>query len=121
MEQTRQQHHPRTVRLPRVPTSSLFVTGVSPFSLDIHLNQMKELRSKAIELQSHSAHNNVSNPLPPVSIFGKALYIGQNNFAGNLADLGISGVMQFILGTIWHRRQNILGAEASTNQIIIRC
>ncbi|XP_074263377.1 GDSL esterase/lipase At4g01130-like [Silene latifolia] len=83
----------------RVPTSSLFVTGVSPFSLDIQLNQMKEFRSKVIELQSHSTHNNVSNPLPPVSIFGKALYtiyIGQNDFTGNLASLGISGVMQFV-------------------------
>ncbi|XP_074263376.1 GDSL esterase/lipase At4g01130-like [Silene latifolia] len=83
----------------RLPTTSLFVTGISPFSLDIQLNQMKEFRSTVIELQSHSTPNNVSNPLPPVNIFGKALYtiyIGQNDFTRDLARLGISGVMQFV-------------------------
>ncbi|KAH9604157.1 hypothetical protein KSS87_010497 [Heliosperma pusillum] len=70
----------------RLPTTSLFVTGVSPFSLDIQLNQMKEFRSKVIEVQSHSTRNNALY----------TIYIGQNDFTGNLATLGISGVMQFV-------------------------
>ncbi|XP_077210201.1 GDSL esterase/lipase At4g01130-like isoform X2 [Tasmannia lanceolata] len=35
-----------------LPTTSLFVTGVSPFSLGIQLNQMKEFKAKVLELQS---------------------------------------------------------------------
>ncbi|KAK9743119.1 hypothetical protein RND81_03G218800 [Saponaria officinalis] len=83
----------------RIPTTSLFVTGVGPFSLDIQLNQMKELHSTVISLQSNSTYTNISTPLPSVRMFGKALYtfyIGQNDFTGNLASLGISGVMQFV-------------------------
>ncbi|XP_021850789.1 GDSL esterase/lipase At4g01130 isoform X2 [Spinacia oleracea] len=75
----------------RLPNTSLFVTGVSPFSLAIQLNQLKELQSKV--------HDNVSTPLPSVSTFGKALYtfyIGQNDFTGNLAYIGISGVKQYL-------------------------
>lgn len=37
--------------------------------------------------------------LPPPTIFGKSLYtfyIGQNDFTGNLANIGISGVKQFL-------------------------
>lgn len=37
--------------------------------------------------------------LPPPDIFGKSLYtfyIGQNDFTGNLASLGISGVKQYL-------------------------
>jgi len=41
----------------------------------------------------------VATPLPQGSIFKNALYtfyIGQNDFTGNLAALGISGVKQFL-------------------------
>lgn len=82
----------------RLPNTSLFVTGVSPFSLAIQLNQMKELQSRVLDI-SHSTSSNVSTPLPSVDIFGKALYtfyIGQNDFTGNLANLGISGVKQYL-------------------------
>lgn len=37
--------------------------------------------------------------LPPPNIFGKSLYtfyIGQNDFTGSLASLGINGVKQFL-------------------------
>ncbi|KAL3829720.1 hypothetical protein ACJIZ3_018522 [Penstemon smallii] len=79
----------------RLPQSSLFVTGVSPFSLAIQLNQMKQFKVQVDEL--HSSAGNLD--LPPPDIFGKSLYtfyIGQNDFTGNLASLGISGVQQYL-------------------------
>ena len=33
-----------------LPNTSLFVTGVSPFSLAIQLNQMKEFRTRVLEI-----------------------------------------------------------------------
>ncbi|XP_057522250.1 GDSL esterase/lipase At4g01130-like [Amaranthus tricolor] len=79
----------------RLPNTSLFVTGVSPFSLGIQLNQLKELQSRILD---HSSLE-VSTPLPSMSTFGKALYtfyIGQNDFTGNLAYIGISGVKKYL-------------------------
>ncbi|KAL8062822.1 hypothetical protein ABFX02_02G172200 [Erythranthe guttata] len=80
----------------RLPQTSLFVTGVSPFSLAIQLNQMKQFKSKVDELHSlGQAEKNI----PPPDMFGKSLYtfyIGQNDFTGNLASLGISGVKQYL-------------------------
>ncbi|KAL0464877.1 UNVERIFIED_CONTAM: GDSL esterase/lipase [Sesamum latifolium] len=78
----------------RLPHTSLFVTGVSPFSLAIQLNQMKQFKAKVDELHSSGKAN-----LPPPNIFGKSLYtfyIGQNDFTGNLASLGINGVKQLL-------------------------
>ncbi|XP_009788631.1 GDSL esterase/lipase At4g01130-like [Nicotiana sylvestris] len=77
-----------------LPQTSLFVSGVSPFSLEIQLGQMKEFKVKVDELQSKGNTN-----LPPPDIFGKSLYtiyIGQNDFTGNLARIGISGVKQYL-------------------------
>ncbi|XP_060218488.1 GDSL esterase/lipase At4g01130 [Lycium barbarum] len=78
----------------RLPQTSLFVTGVSPFSLDIQLRQMKEFKAKVDELPHKG-----KTSLPSPDIFGKSLYtfyIGQNDFTGNLARLGISGVKEFL-------------------------
>ncbi|KAL2461510.1 GDSL esterase/lipase [Abeliophyllum distichum] len=78
----------------RLPNTSLFVTGVSPFSLAIQLNQMKQFKVRVDELHSSGKTN-----LPPPGIFGKSLYtfyIGQNDFTGNLAYIGISGVKQYL-------------------------
>ncbi|XP_006339667.1 GDSL esterase/lipase At4g01130-like [Solanum tuberosum] len=78
----------------RLPQTSLFVTGVSPFSLEIQLRQMKEFKVKVDELPRKGKSN-----LPFPNIFGKSLYtfyIGQNDFTGNLARLGISGVKEFL-------------------------
>lgn len=36
----------------RLPQSSLFVTGVSPFALAIQLNQLKQFKAKVDELHS---------------------------------------------------------------------
>ncbi|OVA05094.1 Lipase [Macleaya cordata] len=75
-----------------LPNTSLFVTGISPFSLAIQLNQMKDFKAKVLEL-------NPSGYLPPRDIFGKSLntfYIGQNDFTSNLAALGIGGVQQYL-------------------------
>ncbi|KAH0733243.1 hypothetical protein KY290_002355 [Solanum tuberosum] len=78
----------------RLPQTSLFVTGVSPFSLEIQLRQMKEFKVKVDELPRKGKSN-----LPSPNIFGKSLYtfyIGQNDFTGNMARLGISGVKEFL-------------------------
>ncbi|PKA63616.1 GDSL esterase/lipase [Apostasia shenzhenica] len=75
-----------------LPNTSLFVTGISPFSLAIQLNQMKELRQRVLEMGPEGN-------LPPIEIFNEALYtidIGQNDFTSNLASIGIEGVKQFL-------------------------
>uniref|UniRef100_A0A5B7BLL5 Alpha-L-fucosidase n=1 Tax=Davidia involucrata TaxID=16924 RepID=A0A5B7BLL5_DAVIN len=77
-----------------LPNTSLFVTGISPFSLAIQLNQMKQFKVKVDEL-----HSEGSTYLPSPDIFGKSLYtfyIGQNDFTSNLASIGIEGVKQYI-------------------------
>nr|AAY41078.1 lanatoside 15-O-acetylesterase [Digitalis grandiflora] len=82
-----------TVLLPR---TSLFVTGVSPFSLGIQLNQMKQFKLQVDRLHHSSGKLN----LPAPDIFRKSLYtlyIGQNDFTGNLGSLGISGVKKRII------------------------
>ncbi|KAL6839560.1 hypothetical protein ACP4OV_030499 [Aristida adscensionis] len=73
------------------PTTSLFVTGISPFYLAVQLNQMKELISRA------NSSNGNSGQLPPPDIFGKALYtidIGQNDYTSNLGSQSIETVKQ---------------------------
>uniref|UniRef100_A0A6M2EPC6 Uncharacterized protein n=1 Tax=Populus davidiana TaxID=266767 RepID=A0A6M2EPC6_9ROSI len=80
-----------------LPNTSLFVTGISPFSLAIQINQMKEFKAKVHEF--HSARQQGSTPLPSPDIFGKSLYtfyIGQNDFTSNLAAIGIGGVKQYL-------------------------
>ncbi|KAF8379649.1 hypothetical protein HHK36_029093 [Tetracentron sinense] len=79
-----------------LPNTSLFVTGISPFSLAIQLNQMKDFKARVHELQSSG---NGSKQLPSPRIFGKSLYtlyIGQNDFTSNLAAIGIGGVKQYL-------------------------
>ncbi|ERN05037.1 hypothetical protein AMTR_s00053p00063310 [Amborella trichopoda] len=79
-----------------LPNTSLFVTGISPFSLAIQLNQMKDFKARVIELQSHGMDHKT---LPLPDVFGKSLYtfdIGQNDFTSNLAAIGISGVQQYL-------------------------
>lgn len=79
----------------RLPTTSLFVSGVSPFSLGIQLNQMKHFRSLVDALSSSKEPTNLPSP----NIFEKSLYtfyIGQNDFTGNLASTGIGGVQQYL-------------------------
>ncbi|KAM7476488.1 hypothetical protein LguiB_023731 [Lonicera macranthoides] len=77
-----------------LPKTSLFVSGLSPFSLAIQLNQMKEFKVRVDQL-----HSKGNKKLPPASIFGKSLYtfyIGQNDFTSNLASIGITGVQQYL-------------------------
>ncbi|XP_052211167.1 GDSL esterase/lipase At4g01130 [Diospyros lotus] len=77
-----------------LPNTSLFVTGISPFSLAIQLNQMKQFKAR---VDGH--HSKGSTKLPRADIFGKSLYtfyIGQNDFTSNLASLGIGGVKQYL-------------------------
>ncbi|PHT48400.1 hypothetical protein CQW23_12608 [Capsicum baccatum] len=77
-----------------MPQTSLFVSGVSPFYLEIQLRQFKQFKAKVDELQSKGNTN-----LPPSDIFGKSLYtfnIGQNDFTGNLASKGTGGVKEYL-------------------------
>ncbi|RAL54189.1 hypothetical protein DM860_004660 [Cuscuta australis] len=77
-----------------LPHSSLFDTGISPFSLAIQLNQFKHFKA-AVD----GGGGGASTFLPPENVFGKALYtfyIGQNDFTGRLGSLGISGVQPFL-------------------------
>ncbi|KAL8494998.1 hypothetical protein ACS0TY_019239 [Phlomoides rotata] len=81
----------------RLPQTSLFVTGVSPFSLAIQLNQMKQFKVKVDE-QNHSSSEKKPK-IPQPDIFGKSLYtfyIGQNDFTGNLASLGVKGAKEYL-------------------------
>ncbi|XP_062228128.1 GDSL esterase/lipase At4g01130 [Phragmites australis] len=74
-----------------LPKTSVFVTGTSPFSLGIQLNQMKEFRNRVI------SSNGNNGQLPPLDVFGNALYtidIGQNDFTSNLGSLGVETVKQ---------------------------
>ncbi|KAI9109935.1 hypothetical protein K1719_018976 [Acacia pycnantha] len=76
-----------------LPNTSLFVTGISPFSLAIQLNQMKQFKAKVDEV------GHLDPKLPSRDIFGKSLYtfyIGQNDFTSNLAAIGIGGVKQYL-------------------------
>ncbi|KAK8970141.1 GDSL esterase/lipase [Platanthera guangdongensis] len=75
-----------------LPNTSLFVTGISPFSLAIQLNQMKDLRRKVYEMSPPDI-------LPSKGAFEKALYtfdIGQNDFTSKLVAIGIKGVQQYL-------------------------
>ncbi|KAK3024238.1 hypothetical protein RJ639_043614 [Escallonia herrerae] len=77
-----------------LPNSSLFVTGISPFSLAIQLNQIKQFKVKVDQF-----HSRGRTSLPPPDIFGKSLYtiyIGQNDFTSNLASIGIAGEQQYL-------------------------
>ncbi|CAN6443859.1 unnamed protein product [Victoria cruziana] len=79
-----------------LPNTSLFVTGISPFSLAIQSNQMKEFRARVAQLRFQGAD---AKGLPPLNVFGKSLYtfnIGQNDFTSNLAAIGIERVKQYL-------------------------
>ncbi|XP_010251552.1 PREDICTED: GDSL esterase/lipase At4g01130 [Nelumbo nucifera] len=74
-----------------LPNTSLFVTGISPFSLAIQLNQIKAFKARVDE--------KAPGPLPSPDIFGKSLYtlyIGQNDFTSNLKSIGIAGVKEYL-------------------------
>ncbi|WOL02146.1 GDSL esterase/lipase [Canna indica] len=76
----------------RLPNTSLFVSGLSPFSLAIQLNQMKDLRKRSLASLGNEH-------LPPSAVFGQALYtfdIGQNDFTSELGSLGIGGVQKYL-------------------------
>ncbi|KAL0787148.1 hypothetical protein Bca101_003394 [Brassica carinata] len=80
-----------------LPNTSLFVSGISPFSLAIQLNQMKDFKVRVDEF--HSSQQPGLHILPPSNIFGKSLYtfyIGQNDFTSNLASIGVDGVKQYL-------------------------
>ncbi|XP_047333812.1 GDSL esterase/lipase At4g01130 [Impatiens glandulifera] len=84
-----------------IPNTSLFVTGISPFSLAIQINQMKQFKALAIEF-----HSKGSKELPAPDTFAKSLYtfyIGQNDFTsdiGNGLDRVLKDVMPKVIGTI---------------------
>ncbi|KAJ8616262.1 hypothetical protein MRB53_035634 [Persea americana] len=74
-----------------LPTTSLFVSGISPFSLAIQLNQMIYFQAEVVQLRQKGY-------LPPPDVFGKSLYtldIGQNDFTSKVAEIGIEGVKEY--------------------------
>ncbi|CAA0820736.1 GDSL esterase/lipase [Striga hermonthica] len=76
------------------PQTSLFVNGVSPFYLQVQVNQMKQFKSKVEEYNSKSQGQ---TNLPQPDIFGKALYtiyIGQNDLTGYAGSGGPGGIKQ---------------------------
>ncbi|OMO64375.1 Lipase, GDSL [Corchorus capsularis] len=84
-----------------LPNTSLFVSGTSPFSLGIQLNQMREFKAKVNEYY-HSG-NRKGSKLPSPDIFGKSLYtlyIGQNDFTSYLGSVGIKELRQYLLQVI---------------------
>ncbi|CAN6704488.1 unnamed protein product [Malus baccata var. baccata] len=81
-----------------LPNTSLFVTGISPFSLAIQLNQMKVFKTQVEEFH-HSSDQQELKRLPSLDIFGKSVYtfyIGQNDFTSNLAAISVGGVKQYL-------------------------
>lgn len=96
------------------PTYSLSVSGLSPFSLDIQLKQLKQFKARVIEnyqQQSHITTRRVSygnngcpslvttNNLPSPDIFGKSIYtiyIGQNDFTSKLAYSGLNALKDYM-------------------------
>ncbi|KAL0712292.1 hypothetical protein Bca4012_019270 [Brassica carinata] len=94
-----------------LPNTSLFVSGISPFSLAIQLNQMKQFKVRVDEF--HSSGQPVLHILPPSNVFGKSLYtfyIGQNDFTSNLASIGVDGVKQYL--------PQVIGQIAGTIKVI---
>ncbi|CAH8340811.1 unnamed protein product [Eruca vesicaria subsp. sativa] len=80
-----------------LPNTSLFVSGISPFSLAIQLNQLKQFKVRVDEY--HSSDQSGLHILPPINVFRKSLYtfyIGQNDFTSNLASIGVDGVKQYL-------------------------
>ncbi|XP_044502696.1 GDSL esterase/lipase At4g01130-like [Mangifera indica] len=80
-----------------LPQTSLFVGGLSPFSLAIQLNQMKNFKTRVEEFNDSVIKTGTNLPSPDV--FGKSIYnffIGQNDFTSQLADIGIDGVKKFL-------------------------
>ncbi|CAM8911319.1 unnamed protein product [Rhodiola kirilowii] len=81
------------------PQTSLYVSGLSPFSLGIQLRQLKEFKVKVDQLSSSG-----SSYLPPRDIFGKSLYtfyIGQNDFTSQLNDIGVGGVQEILPAVVY--------------------
>ncbi|KFK30700.1 hypothetical protein AALP_AA6G016400 [Arabis alpina] len=101
-----------------LPNTSLFVTGISPFSLAIQLNQMKHF--KVIVDESHSSDQPELKTLPSKDVFGKSLYtfyIGQNDFTSNLATIGVDGVKKYlphVIGQIAGTIKEIYGIGGRT-------
>ncbi|KAI7742284.1 hypothetical protein M8C21_002472, partial [Ambrosia artemisiifolia] len=78
----------------RLPQTSLFVSGLSPFALPIQVNQLKHFKAQVENLYSQGSTN-----LPAPDIFGKSLYtfyIGQNDFTSDLAKNGINRVKEIL-------------------------
>ncbi|CAM0912880.1 unnamed protein product [Alopecurus aequalis] len=76
---------------PLLRNTSMFVTGISPFSLAIQLRQMREFSDRVI------SSGGCSGQLRSPDVFSNALYtidIGQNDFTSNLAYQGIESVKQ---------------------------
>lgn len=87
-----------------LPTTSFFVSGLSPFALQIQLRQMLQFKSKVHDfhkrdpLKPSTCASKIKIPSP--DIFGKSIYmfyIGQNDFTSKIAASGgINGLKNYL-------------------------
>ncbi|KAK7292760.1 hypothetical protein RJT34_15613 [Clitoria ternatea] len=82
------------------PTASFFVSGLSPFSLDIQVRQMKQFKARVEEFHQRGTKISLGMNIPSPDVFGKSIYtfyIGQNDFTAKIAATGsIKGVWDSI-------------------------
>ncbi|WJX92570.1 hypothetical protein P8452_74194 [Trifolium repens] len=88
-----------------LPQTSFFVSGLSPFALQIQLKQMEQFKAKVHDFHKRdplkfSSCDSKINNIPSPDIFGKSIYmfyIGQNDFTSKIAySGGINGLKNYI-------------------------
>ncbi|XP_061363353.1 GDSL esterase/lipase At4g01130-like [Gastrolobium bilobum] len=87
-----------------MPTMSFFVSGLSPFSLEIQHSQLKQFKARVGEFYQQGPTKisygcSSGTNLPSPDIFAKSIYtfyIGQNDFTSKLASNGIVGVREYL-------------------------
>ncbi|XP_059452050.1 GDSL esterase/lipase At5g14450-like [Corylus avellana] len=96
--------------------TSFFVTGESPFSLDIQIVQFDQFKSRTSNLYKHAKKHSSRRNLPRPEDFSKALYtfdIGQNDIAASLQTMSneqlkavIPGIVDQLATAVEHLYQN---------------
>eukprot|EP00249_Psilotum_nudum_P034356 c53312_g1_i1 orf=170-1318(+) len=80
----------------RLPNTTLFQSGLSPFFLGVQVSEFKEFRKRALRFFSEGKY---LGSLPKPDDFSRSLYtidIGQNDFTSRLTELTIDQVKSFL-------------------------